>query len=153
MKRSDIKSSCPVNFTLEIFGDAWSLLIIRDMISVGKKTFGEFLASDERIGSSVLAERLAYLEQRGIITKKLDSKDKRKMVYSLTKAGLDIIPVMYEISVWGTLNSPQPNASPEWFASLKYDKDVVVKAYRDAVAAGSSFSNGPHSVKNKLNLE
>jgi len=152
MKRNDVKSSCPVNFTLEIFGDAWSLLIIRDMISIGKKTFGEFLASDERIGSSVLTERLTHLEQKGIISKQPDSFDKRKSMYHLTESGLDLIPIMYEISVWGTHTSPNPAASPEWFASLKYDRDVVVAAYRRAVAAGSSFSNGPDSVVNQLGL-
>src|SRR5215831_6496830 len=111
MKRQDIKSNCPINFTLEIFGDPWSLLIVRDMTALGKKTYGEFLDSEERIGPSVLADRLNYLEKKGIITRHSDEHDKRKMIYSLTEVGLNVIPIIYEIAVWGSHTSPNPKAS------------------------------------------
>ena len=152
MKRQDVKSRCPINFTLETFGDPWSLLIVRDMINEGKKTYGEFLDSEERIGPSVLADRLSYLEKKGIITKHPDEHDKRKIIYSLTEVGLNIIPIIYEIAVWGSLTSPNPKASEAWFKSLQYDKALVLKLWREAVQSGSSFSNGPNSVVNRLGL-
>jgi len=91
MKRNDKKSDCAINFSLETFGDPWSLLIVRDIIYFGKRTYGEFLASDERIGTSVLARRLAALEKKGILTKTLNKTDKRKEEYRLTSKGLDRI--------------------------------------------------------------
>jgi DNA-binding HxlR family transcriptional regulator len=152
MKRADNKSHCPINFTIEIFGDTWSLLIVRDMLSLGKKTFGEFLDSEERIGPSVLAERLVHLEKKGIISKRPDSTDKRKMLYTLTEAGLDTIPIIYEIARWGSMASPNPQAPVSWFRSLEYDKDHVIKLWREAAESGSSFFIGPDSVINKLDI-
>lgn len=152
MKREENKSNCPINLTVELFGDTWSLLIIRDMIALGKKTFGEFLQSEERIGPSVLAERLAHLENKGIIAKKPSETDKRKNIYSLTEKGLNVIPIIYEFAVWGSLNTQTPNAPQEWFKSLEHDKQRVVRLWREAVESGSSFFNGPDSVVNKLNL-
>lgn len=152
MKRANNKSKCPINFTVEVFGDTWSLLIVRDMIAIGKKTFGEFLDSEERIGPSVLAERLAYLEKRGVIAKRQDETDKRKLIYSLTEAGLNIIPVVYEIAKWGSLTSPDPKAPEAWFKSLEYDKELVLKLWREAVESDSSFFLGPNSVVAKLGI-
>src|SRR5258708_10220789 len=98
MKRQDVKSRCPINFTLETFGDPWSLLIVRDMINEGKKTYGEFLDSDERIGPSVLADRLSYLEKKAIITRHPDEHDKRKVFLSLTEVVLYHITTNYTLS-------------------------------------------------------
>jgi DNA-binding HxlR family transcriptional regulator len=153
MKRADNKSKCPINFTVEIFGDTWSFLIVRDMIAIGKKTFGEFLDSEERIGPSVLAERLAYLEKRGVIAKRPDEADRRKMIYTLTETGLDVIPIVYEIAKWGSLTSPDPQAPEGWFRSLEYDKELVLKLWREAVESGSSFFMGPNSVVAKLGIQ
>ena len=152
MKRADNKSRCPINFSLEIFGDTWSLLIIRDMITLGKKTFGEFLDSEERIGPSVLADRLAHLEKRGLISKEPDLADKRKMIYSLTETGINAIPIVYEIAVWGSRTSSNPKAAEAWFKSMQYDKNLVLKLWREAVESGSSFFYGPNSVVERLGL-
>lgn len=152
MKREDHKSNCPINLTVEIVGDTWSLLIIRDMIALGKKRFGEFLDSEERIGPSVLADRLAHLERKGIITKKPDETDKRKFIYLLTEKGLDIIPIVYEIARWGSLHCQNPSAPAAWFEAMQHDKETVLRLYREAVASGSSFMNGPDSVVKKLGL-
>ncbi len=152
MKRADKKSRCPINFTIEIFGDAWSLLIVRDMLALGKKTFGEFLDSEERIGTSVLTERLNHLEKKGIISKKTDKNDRRKTIYSLTERGLAAIPIVYEISVWGSRTSPNPKAPEAWFKSMKYERELVLKHWREAILSGSSFFNGPKSVVKKLEL-
>jgi DNA-binding HxlR family transcriptional regulator len=152
MKRADKKSRCPINFTIEIFGDAWSLLIVRDMLALGKRTFGEFLHSEERIGTSVLTERLNHLEKKGIISKKTDKNDKRKVIYSLTARGLAAIPILYEISVWGSRTSPNPKAPEAWFKSMKYERELVLKHWHEAILSGSSFFNGPESVVKRLEL-
>ena len=96
------RSDCPINFALEIFGDPWSLLIIRDIVYFGKKTYGEFLASEEGMATNILASRLAHLEHQGILMKQLFEKDKRKEEYVLTEKGLDLIPVLVDMANWGT---------------------------------------------------
>src|SRR5437762_7785261 len=95
------RSDCPINFALETFGDPWSLLIIRDMVYFGKKTYGEFLESDEGIATNILADRLAHLEATGILIKKRHTTDKRKEVYFLTEKGLDLIPILLDLATWG----------------------------------------------------
>src|SRR5690554_1283917 len=90
------RSNCPISFSLDIIGDSWSLLIIRDMIFTGKKTFGEFLTSDEKIARNILTNRLYRLEAVGLISKKPHPSDGRKDLYELTEAGLDFIPVLLE---------------------------------------------------------
>jgi len=152
MKREENKSQCPINFTVEIFGDTWSLLIVRDMLALGKNTFGEFLESKERIGPSVLTERLAHLERKGIISKEASQTDKRKFIYSITEKGLALIPIVYEIAIWGSNNSPNPDAPDVWFQALRHDRGEVVRLWTEAVKSGSSFFNGPNSVIKMLNL-
>jgi len=128
------------------------MLIIRDMAALGKKTFGEFMQSEERIGPSVLAERLTHLERKGIISKKISETDRRKVIYSLTEKGLDVLPILYEIAVFGSKHSPDPDAPDAWFKSLEFDKQLVIRLWREAIQAGSSFFLGPDSVVRKLGL-
>lgn len=98
--RKRLRSHCPVNFGLEAFGDRWSLLILRDIVFRGKRTYGEFLKSEEGIATNILASRLATLEEAGILKKRPDPDDARKDRYLLTEKGLDLIPVLFEIMVW-----------------------------------------------------
>ncbi|MEP6848104.1 MAG: helix-turn-helix domain-containing protein, partial [Acidobacteriota bacterium] len=79
------RSNCPVNFAVETIGDKWSLVILRDIIFWGKRTYGEFLKSDERIATNILAGRLEYLEKEGLISKTHDPADKRKEIYNVTE--------------------------------------------------------------------
>ena len=152
MKRRDVKSNCPVNFTMEIFGDPWSILIVRGMLTYGAKTFSDFLRPEERIGRSVLAEKLSHLEKSGIIEKHRDGKDHRSTNYRLTKNGLDFLPVMYEIFVWGSNTSLSPKTSEAWFKAMKLDKDIVVDTWRKAIETNSSFYIGQNSVVKQLGL-
>src|SRR5947209_10805018 len=92
------RSDCPINFALETFGDTWSLLIIRDIVYFGKKTYGEFLESEEGMATNILASRLTRLEQQGILVKKPSPLDKRKEEYALTERGLDLVPVLVEMA-------------------------------------------------------
>ncbi|QDY71372.1 winged helix-turn-helix transcriptional regulator [Qingshengfaniella alkalisoli] len=95
------KSNCPINLSLEVIGDRWTLLIIRDMMFAGKKHFREFLQSDEGVSSRTLAGRLQTLQAEGIVTRHDDPDHKLKAIYRLTKAGIDLLPLLVELGVWG----------------------------------------------------
>lgn len=94
------RSDCPVNFAVEALGDKWSLVILRDMIFWGKKTYGEFLKSDEHIATNILADRLAYLEREGLISKSPDPADKRKDIYRPTEKAVALVPILIETIAW-----------------------------------------------------
>lgn len=98
--KEDMRSHCAVNYGVEIFGDRWSLLIIRDIIFAGKKTYGQFLKSEEGIATNVLATRLAFLEAQGILARAPSVEDGRKDFYTLTEKGLDLVPVVLNIVLW-----------------------------------------------------
>lgn len=102
MKRTDRKSDCPINYCLEIFGDTWSLLILRDIVFLGKNTYGEFLSSNERITTNILANRLVALEKNKILKRKKNPTDKRTDTFVLTEKGLALIPTLLEMMEWGT---------------------------------------------------
>jgi len=147
-KESKLRSNCPVNFGLETFGDKWSLLIVRDIVFWGKKTYGDFLNSDEGIATNILASRLAHLEDNGIIRRERSPTDKRKDVYSLTANGMELIPLLVEIVAWsgkriewqritGT-GTPEQIRQVKRFAAAK-DKRKIIKEIRDALEKGSYF--------------
>jgi len=94
------KSGCPINLSLELLGDRWTLLIIRDLVFAGKKHFREFLQSDEGISSRTLAERLQTLRDEGILTRGDDPSHKLKAIYRLTEAGIDLVPVLATLGAW-----------------------------------------------------
>jgi DNA-binding HxlR family transcriptional regulator len=96
------KSGCPINLSLELVGDRWTLLIIRDMVFAGKKHFREFLQSDEGISSRTLAERLQTLQDEGILIRSDDPTHGLKTVYRLTEAGIDLLPVLVTLGAWGS---------------------------------------------------
>ncbi len=103
MKSNGLKgrrSDCPVNFAVEALGDKWSLVILRDMIFWGKKTYGEFLKSEEHIATNILADRLTYLEREGLISKSPDPNDKRKDIYRVTEKGIGLVPMFIEMIAW-----------------------------------------------------
>ena len=96
------RSGCPINLTLEVVGDRWSLLIIRDAMFGNRRHFREFLTrSEERISSNILADRLKTLVEQGIMTKTDDPTHKQKAVYSLTEKGIELLPVLAQMAVWG----------------------------------------------------
>jgi DNA-binding HxlR family transcriptional regulator len=96
------RSGCPINLTLEVVGDKWSLLIIRDMIFGNRRHFRELLLqSEEGIASNILANRLKTLLEQGIITKADDPSHKQKAIYSLTEQGIELLPVLAQMSGWG----------------------------------------------------
>lgn len=144
----ELRSNCPVNFGLETFGDKWSLLIVRDIVFWGKRTFGEFLRSDERIATNILSSRLAQLEREGIVEKHRDPNDKRRDNYVLTEKGMELIPLLVEIVAWsGKLlewRSMAGSGTPEQIRQVKRfaatsDKRKIVAEIRAAVERGGYF--------------
>ncbi|TVX98636.1 winged helix-turn-helix transcriptional regulator [Cohnella terricola] len=150
MKRSDNKSHCPINFSLETFGDTWSLLIIRDIVYFGKKTYGEFLESEEGISSNILASRLVHLERKGILVKEPHESDKRKEIYLLSEKGLDVIPILLEMAGWGAKYDPETDAPQNWIAIVNADRERMTGLIRETVQNGGSIFTGPNSVVSKL---
>ena len=100
--RSRPRSGCPISIALEIFGDSWSLLIIRDLMFKGLSTFNEFSGAGEGIATNVLADRLARLGAAGILEKQADPDDARRIRYRLTEKGIDLAPVLIEIVLWSS---------------------------------------------------
>ena len=107
--KSRRRSECPLNASVEMLGYRWSLLILRDMMVRGYRTFKEFLSSEERIASNVLADRLRRLEVYGIISSEQDSADGRKLNYSLTAKGIDLAPVLTEMVLWAASHEETGN--------------------------------------------
>ncbi|HVU94306.1 MAG TPA: helix-turn-helix domain-containing protein [Puia sp.] len=131
MKRKKItyRSDCPISTALDIFGDKWSLLIIRDMLFKGKNTYGEFLKGGENIATNILADRLALLEAGGIISKTAHPGSKTKVLYKLTPKGIDLAPLMVEMIAW---SEKYHQVHPEAIAfakEIKKDKAAVLARF------------------------
>jgi DNA-binding HxlR family transcriptional regulator len=98
----DMRSACPINLTLEVVGDRWSLLVIRDMMFGNRRHFRELLTrSEEGISSNILADRLKTLLEHGIVTREDDPSHKQKGIYSLTERGVELLPVLAQMAAWG----------------------------------------------------
>ncbi len=101
-------SKCPITFALDIFGDRWSLIILRDILFKGKRHYGEFLNSAEKISTNILAHRLAKLESEGVIEKTRDTQNLSRFVYRVTDKGKDLLPLLLEMIAWSVKHNPQP---------------------------------------------
>jgi DNA-binding HxlR family transcriptional regulator len=110
-KQAEVKrrSACPLNASVEMLGDRWSLLILRDMMLRGFKTFTEFLESHEGIATNILTDRLRRLERYGVITTKRDATDGRKTIYVLTAKGIGLAPVLTEMVLWAAAHEKTGN--------------------------------------------
>lgn len=113
MEKSKLKlrSNCPINYALEAIGDRWALLILRDIVFRGKRSYGEFLKSEEGFSTNILASRLNHLVEAGILQREGHQTDGRKDVYSLTEKGLDIIPLLFEMVLWSAKYDSQSEAN------------------------------------------
>ncbi|PBB30543.1 helix-turn-helix domain-containing protein [Mesorhizobium sp. WSM3868] len=96
------RSGCPISLSLELIGDRWTLLLIRDLAFAGKRHFREFLQSDEGISSRTLAERLQTLVDEGVLTRSDDPTHRLKAIYRLTEAGIDLLPILATLGAWGS---------------------------------------------------
>lgn len=127
VKKIKQRTGCPVSSALDVVGDKWSLLIIRDVIMSGKNTYNEFLRSEEGIATNVLADRLAMLEEAGILVKEEHPDSKAKILYRLTHKGIDLLPVLVELILWADAYLPVNPAALAYGELLKKDKEAFVK--------------------------
>ena len=118
-------NQCPIRFGLGVFGDRWSLLIVRDMMFRGYSRFQEFLGADEGISTNILADRFSRLEAQQIITRRKDPEDGRQVLYALTDKGRDLLPVMLAIFVWAGKHDPETRVSAELADQIRTDLCAV----------------------------
>src|SRR6202171_2122000 len=123
------RSGCPLNASVEILGDRWSLLIIRDMMLRGFRSYKEFLESYEGIATNILADRLRTLEAHGIITAQKDPSDGRKLIYSLTAKGIDLAPVLTEMVLWAAAHEDTGNQA--LVRLMRADKEKFLAGVRE----------------------
>ena len=124
--QSDRRSGCPISISLEIFGDRWSLLIVRDLMFKGLRTFREFAAAGEGIATNILTDRLERLEAAQIIRSGPDPEDRRRVVYRLTHKGMELAPVLVEMIIWAARHE-RTDAPPETVRAMK-NRDAFVDA-------------------------
>jgi DNA-binding HxlR family transcriptional regulator len=125
------RSDCPISFALDIFGDKWSLLIIRDLMFKNKKTYGEFLLSEEKIATNILADRLEKLECAGLVKSKIDPDKKSRYNYELTAKGADLVPVLLEIVLWSATHDKKTAAPKEFVDRIKTDRENFIQEIKE----------------------
>ena len=129
MKEVQHRSDCPIAYSLDFIGDKWVLLILRDLVFTNKTSYGEFLASEEKIATNILADRLTMLEKNGFITSTVSAEKKNKFDYLLTEKGIDLLPVISELLIWGSKYNPA--GAPTILQQLARDKQGTIKTYRN----------------------
>ena len=125
MKRSD----CPISKVLDLVGDKWSLLILREMLFFGKETYSDLQNSDEKMATNILSTRLEKLEQEGLISKRASEQDKRKKLYKLTEKGIDMLPILLDMIIWSAKYAPYTEIPEDLLEKLKQDREGVIKHF------------------------
>ena len=125
------RSGCPISSTLDVIGDKWSLLIIRDMLINHKKTFKEISDSHERIAPSILSARLKLLESYKLISKRKLPENRKENIYLLTEKGIRLTPIIIEFSLWGDTNMREFNKIYD-IKGLNSDKSYIIKTVQDS---------------------
>jgi DNA-binding HxlR family transcriptional regulator len=126
MESAKKRSDCPLSCSLDIFGDKWSLLIIRDLVFFKKNTYNDFLKSSEGIATNILASRLKILEENGILEKSPHPDSKAKVLYQLTPKGIDLLPILMEIYIWSDKYLEIPADIKAMIKEAKKDKEKFV---------------------------
>jgi len=144
------RSACPISSSLDLLGDRWSLLILRDMIYFGKKTYGEFLSSEEGIARNILADRLVRLQEGGLITKIPLAADKRKDEYKLLEAGRAVVPILLDLAEWGALHRKNAQAPQGWIDYARSHRAELIPLIQETLQEGGSIFVGDGSVISRL---
>ncbi len=129
MSTSKKRSDCPISCSLDIWGDKWSLLIIRDLLYAKQCTYGDFLKSEEKIATNILASRLLMLEENKLISKLDHPESKAKVLYKLTQKGIDLLPVLIEINLWAEKYSDIPENQKRMLKEVKKDKEAFINKH------------------------
>lgn len=129
------RSDCPVSFSLDNFGDKWTLLVLRDIMFYKRRRFSDFMPT-ERIASNILADRLAKLEAAGIIDKRRDPKLKNQYVYGATPKAQALLPLLIEMTLWGLEYDPGTLASEGFLGRVKAERSKVVREISRSIQRG-----------------
>ena len=132
MRRTDRRSDCPINFAVQIFGDPWSLLVVRDLMFTPRRTYSDFLRAEEGMATNILADRLAHLQEVGLIRK---ARMNRGAGYALTQKGLDLLPAMLDLIAWGAKYDECTGAPEAFVARIRNDRSRVESELRDLLRA------------------
>jgi DNA-binding HxlR family transcriptional regulator len=135
--KDSFRSNCPVSCALDLVGDKWTLVIIRDMLMFGKETFKDFSESGEQIATNILSSRLKMLETNKIITKHKSPENKRVNIYRLTEKGIDLLPVIIELVQWSKNNvlEFQPQMNINGIDALLDNKAIVIEQMQASLRA------------------
>jgi DNA-binding HxlR family transcriptional regulator len=128
MARRARRSDCPIHFALQTLGDAWTLLVVRDLMLKGRTTYTDFLHAEEGIATNILADRLRRLEEHAVIRR-------RGGEFRLTTKGLDLMPVLLDLIEWSAKHDPKTAAEPGFVRALKKDRHALVKKLRAELVA------------------
>lgn len=131
MKRNDRRSDCPTNYAVQSFCDSWSLLIVRDLLFKGKRSFSELLKSEERISTNILANRLKTLCDQDILSK---SGDGKSVSYGLTEKGVDLAPMMVEMILWSARYDENTATPEEFVRAAELNRDELLASIREGAA-------------------
>ncbi len=137
------RSSCPIANALEIVGDKWTLLVVRDMLFMGKHLYGELIQSPEGVPSNILADRLKRLEEAGLVTKEPYQSNPVRHQYRLTRKGTELFPVLREIIRWANKHIPGTSVPPASYLE-KLEQQIAAAPRKSGSRAGR---HGPHSME------
>lgn len=127
------RSSCPISYGLDIFGDKWTLLVIRDLVLSRKRYFQDFLASSEKIASNILADRLKTLEASRIVSRRPDPANARKVIYELTEKGRDLVPALVELVHWGAKYDAETGAPKHFIRRIERDREGLIAEIKSSL--------------------
>lgn len=131
-------AGCPVRYAAGIFGDKWCFILLRDILLHGKRYYGEFLTSEEKISTNILANRLAHLEQTGMLTRNVDAQKKSKVFYLPTAKARALLPAFLNIMVWSTEHDAQTEAPDSFAKAMQQDPIKTVEYYQRQIDAANA---------------
>jgi DNA-binding HxlR family transcriptional regulator len=136
------RSRCPIAYSLDVIGDRWTLLVLRDLAFKERRYFQDFLSASEKISTNILTDRLRRLERWNLIEGHPDPSDGRRIRYFLADDGLDLIPLLLEMTIWGSRRHPDPSIAPEQAERMAADREATVKSIRQRLEAEREAATG-----------
>jgi len=127
------RSPCPISLWLDLLGDKWTLLIIRDLVFANKHTYGEFLHSQEKISTNILADRLKKLETEKLISKSIDPENKSKFIYRLTDKGIELLPILIEMIAWASKYVKNTGTPQAFIKELENDREGLIQNLKESL--------------------
>jgi DNA-binding HxlR family transcriptional regulator len=131
MRKRRRRSDCPISSALDLLGDKWSLLVMRDVLLRGKAPYREFLASEEHIATNILADRLSQLEAAGLLERTAEEPRSGKQAYHATAKGMDLIPLLLQMMAWSAAHDPRAAVPSPLLAAIAQDLQATARAIRD----------------------